>query len=54
MSKVYRSVYNKVLGTWVAASELTAARRKPARAKSGAMLVAGALLVSTGAMSELA
>ncbi|CAM2181672.1 Autotransporter adhesin SadA [Paraburkholderia sacchari] len=54
MNKVYRSAYNKVLGTWVAASELTAARGKPARAKSGAMLVAGALLASAGAMSDLA
>jgi trimeric autotransporter adhesin len=54
MNKVYRSVYNKVLGSWVAASELTAARGKPARAKSGVMLVAGALLASTGGMADLA
>ncbi|WP_028217243.1 YadA family autotransporter adhesin [Paraburkholderia oxyphila] len=54
MNKVYRSVYNKVLGTWVAASELTAARGKPARAKSGVVLVAGVLLASAGAMSDLA
>ncbi|CAB3799739.1 hypothetical protein LMG28688_05021 [Paraburkholderia caffeinitolerans] len=54
MNKIYRSVYNKVLGTWVAASEHTAARGKPARAKSGAMLLAGALLASAGAMSDVA
>ncbi len=54
MNKVYRSVYNKVLGSWVAASELTAARGKPARAKSGVMLVAGALLACAGGMADLA
>lgn len=54
MNKIYRSVYNKVLGTWVAASEQTAARGKPARAKSGAMFVAGVLLASAGAMSDVA
>ncbi|MDR3097609.1 MAG: ESPR domain-containing protein [Paraburkholderia sp.] len=35
MNKVCRSVYNKVLGSWVAASELTAAREVGRHARGG-------------------
>lgn len=49
MNKSYRTVWNEALGAWVAASEITKARGK--RSRSGAVVVAAAVLVALGGAS---